>query len=142
MILVDRMRFYKCMYYIEIFDFKNVVVIMAKQGITVKFFLKIFFLNPIFFKRYSEFDQIKREYFVEISSHLDSLNLTENQEYDIFNKLFRNCEFINQLNKQASYLTKYQLCVGYTSLNSSGMSKNYISFFNLILLLIGNFYFI
>ena len=71
----------------------------------------------LFSRRLSSYDQTKREFFVDISSYLDTINLTEKQEYDIFNKLFRHCQFINELSKQTVYSTKYQMCLGYTSLN-------------------------
>lgn len=65
------------------------------------------------------------------------MNLTERDEYDIFNKVFRHCEFINQLTKQSTFLTKYQLCVGYKALNASNIVGSYFSIFQLILLIGG-----
>lgn len=52
------------------------------------------------------------------------MSLTESQEVDIFNGLFQHCELIDQIGKEDSYMTKYQLCEGYTQfLNNSNRSK-------------------
>ena len=42
----------------------------------------------IIFLRSSRYDSFRRENFVEITSHLDNMNLTEKDEFDIFNENF------------------------------------------------------
>ena len=65
------------------------------------------------------------------------MNLTERDEYNLFNKLFKHCEFINQLTKQATFFTKYQLCAGYKVLNGSNSLKSYINAIQTIFIIIG-----
>jgi len=65
------------------------------------------------------------------------MNLTERDEYNLFNKLFRHCEFINQLTKQATFSTKYQLCMGYKVLNGSNTLKSSINVIQTIFIILG-----
>jgi hypothetical protein len=67
-------------------------------------------------KLYSQYDTVKnREYFIELNAAPASANhtVTEDDEFNLFNKHYENCDLFNELNNKKSYASKYEECLKY-----------------------------
>lgn len=73
----------------------------------------------------SAFDSISsRRYYVELAQLSRFSNLTESDEYDMFNKNYANCELFMEQTRHQTLANKYEQCLKYQSNLSSPLFVN------------------